>query len=531
MSRLRSGLLLTMLLAGVLAALLGVGAQLLPVVAGTDSSAAAPDGGRQSAQVSSRDGALGTERSDRPNIVFVLTDDLSTDLMPYLPAVADLQRRGLSFSRYFVTNSLCCPSRASILTGGYPHTNGVRTNGGPDGGHSEFVHLGDDHQTFATSLDDAGYTTALMGKYLNGYFASPPRSTPLASVPPGWDEWYVAGGHDGYSGFDYTLNENGRLVRYGDDEADYATDVLADKAVDFVHRTAGTGAPFLLEVSTFSPHYPYTPAPRHADAHPGLTYPRTSAFDTPPEAPPPWLAGRAALPQRALTRIDTTFRLRAQAVMSVDELVADLVDALETEGILDDTYIVFSSDNGFHMGEHGLRPGKMTAFDTDIRVPLIVAGPGVPQGVTSDAMVANIDLCPTFVELGGGEQPALVDGRSLVPLWHGRAPSEWRQAVLIEQLRVETAAEAGPDRQAWAEMPPTYDAIRLPDAVYVEYADGGREYYDIAHDPDQLRNLAPALTEFHQAALSDALAALVDCRGPDECWAASMVRSDRVSPN
>ncbi len=464
--------------------------------------------------------------ASRPNIVFVLTDDLSTNLLPYMPNVLALQRRGVTFSNYFVTNSLCCPSRSSILTGGYPHTTQVLTNGGPDGGYSEFQYQGDHEQTFATSLDAAGYTTALVGKYLNGYRVSPPASTPLLSIPPGWDEWYVPGDREGYSGYDYTLNENGLLVRYGDQPADYITDVLSAKAVDVVHRAADSGKPLLLEVSTFSPHAPYTPAPRHADDYPGLTYPRTPAFDRAGTASTPaWLAGRPPLAARTKDRIDTAFRARAQSVRAVDDLVGDLVTALDAEGMLANTYLVFSSDNGYHMGEHRLRPGKMTAFDTDIRVPLVVAGPGVKQGATTDALAANIDLCPTFTELGNGLPPALVDGRSLVPLLRGQTPTAWRRAVLVEQFRVVTSDQAGPDRQSSTELPPTYLAMRQRDTVYVEYVDGQREYYDIRTDPHQLRNLAPTLTPAQQTALSSALADLAGCRGPAQCDAEADIGS------
>ncbi len=453
--------------------------------------------------------------------MFVLTDDLTMNLLPYMPHVQELQRRGMTFSKYFVTNSLCCPSRASILTGGYPHSTKVLTNGGADGGYAEFHYRQDDQHTFATSLQAAGYTTALMGKYLNGYRVAPPGVSPRDSIPPGWNEWYVAGGREGYSGYDYTLNENGGLVHYGSSPADYITDVLSAKGVDFIHRTVGTGKPFLLEVSTFSPHAPYTPAPRHADAYPGLTYPRTPAFDHADTVKHgPLLAAPTPLSAEFKARIDTTFRKRAQAVRSVDDLVADLDDALEATGVLENTYIVFSSDNGYHMGEHRLGIGKLMPYDTDIHVPLIVAGPGVNPGTTSDALVANIDLCPTFEDIGQGAHTALVDGRTLLPLLRGEPSADWRKAVLIEHRRPTSLEEAGPDWQSSAWNPLSYHAMRLEDALYVEYADGQREYYDIARDPYELRNLAPQLTLAQLRALHRPLVAMMTCRGADACWAA-----------
>lgn len=459
--------------------------------------------------------------ADRPNIVFILTDDLSNDLLPFMPHVQELQRQGLTFTHYFVTNSLCCPSRGSILTGGYPHTTGVLTNGGGNGGHPEFVYRNDDDHTFATSLQAAGYTTALMGKYLNGYRASTPAGGPAAAVPPGWSEWYVPGDHDGYSGFDYTLNENGRLVHYGHAPREYLTDVLADKSTEFVRRAAGGTKPFLLEVSTFAPHAPYTPAPRYADAYPGLSYPRTPAFDHGSTAADVrWLAAYPPLSSRDKATIDQSFRKRAQAARSVDDLVGNLVETLRTEQLLDNTYVVFSSDNGYHLGEHRLPVGKMTAFDTDVLVPLVVTGPGVAAGTTSDAVTGNIDLCPTFEDLGGGAPTPLVDGRSLVPLLHARPTPRWRPAILVEHRRPENAAQAGPDQESLTSKLPSYQALRFRDSLYVEYTDGGREYYDVASDPYQLRNLAAKLTPARQQGLHRALTAMAACRGTTSCRAA-----------
>ena len=194
--------------------------------------------------------------SDHPNIVFVLTDDLSSNLLKYMPNVGDMRKQGETFSRYFVTDSLCCPSRSSIFSGRLPHNTGVFTNTPPDGGFSVFHDRGEESDTFATAISGvpgADYQTAMMGKYLNGYQPS------SLYVPPGWSEWDVAG--NAYSEFNYNLNENGHLVAYGDSPGDYLTDVLADKGVGFINRATKAGDPFLLEIATFAPHAPYTPAP------------------------------------------------------------------------------------------------------------------------------------------------------------------------------------------------------------------------------------------------------------------------------
>ena len=185
-------------------------------------------------------------------------------------------------SRYYVVDSLCCPSRSAIFTGEYPHDDGVFTNAGNDGGYFAFNNHGDQQKSFALALHDAGYRTAMMGKYLNQY-------QPADPVPPGWDEWDVAG--NGYPEFDYTLNQDGRQQHYGSAAQDYLTDVLAAKASTFIDSSAASGQPFMLEVATFAPHAPYTPAPRYAHAAQQLASPKTPAYDRLPADPPPWLAG------------------------------------------------------------------------------------------------------------------------------------------------------------------------------------------------------------------------------------------------
>jgi N-acetylglucosamine-6-sulfatase len=213
----------------------------------------------------------------RPNIVFVLADDFSMNLVQFMPQVRQMQKDGVTFANYFVTDSLCCPSRSSIFTGRYPHNTGIYRNVGPDGGYLGFLKRGHERVTFAAALAAAGYRTAMLGKYLNGY---QPRTH---AVAPGWSEWDVAG--NGYGEFNYDLNQNATINRYGRAPADYLTDVVSAAAVAFIKQSAGT--PFMVEVATFAPHAPYTPAPRDADAFPGLTAPRTPAFNAAPNADDP----------------------------------------------------------------------------------------------------------------------------------------------------------------------------------------------------------------------------------------------------
>lgn len=440
-------------------------------------------------------------RPDRPNIVFVLTDDLAMNLVPYMPQVQALARTGTTFADYTVTDSLCCPSRSSIFTGKFPHDTGVFTNG-DDGGFGVF-HQRDEGSTFATDLQQAGYRTAMMGKYLNGYL---PKDE---FVPPGWTEWDVAG--NGYGEYDYNLLENGRIKHYAKTPSDYLTDVVSGKAQQFVTASAQAKKPFLIEVATFAPHAPYTPAEVDKSKFPGLTAPRTAAFDTLPTAAPAWLTGRAALTDQEKKAIDTDFRKRVQAVQAVDRMVGALRATLTTAGVAGNTLVVFSSDNGYHMGEHRLNPGKQTAFDTDVHVPLIVAGPGVPAGATVPQPAENIDLRPTFADLAGAPIPGDVNGRSLRPLLTGKPPGDWRTAALIEHHGPD-GDPSDPDYPAKnSGNPPTYSAIRTVDHTYVEYADGTKEYYDRTTDPDQLHNTAAQLTAGQAAQLHRTLTTLTGC--------------------
>ena len=325
---------------------------------GPTTTSAAP-----SAPSSSSTSGTGTTGAKRPNIVFVLTDDLAMNLISRMPHVVGLQKAGETMSQYRVVDSLCCPSRTSIFTGEYPHDDGVFTNSGSDGGYAAYNSHGNQPKTFALALQKAGYRTGFMGKYLNGYKVTDP-------VPAGWNEWDVAG-QGGYKEFGYNLNENGKKQHYGKAASDYLVDVLAKKGSSFIDSSVTAKQPFMLEVATFAPHAPYTPAPRYANAAASVPYPKTSAYDTLPTDPPSWLKGRTALTTAQQASIKKAYDKRVEADMAVDDLIGTLEGELKAKGVSNDTYVVFSSDNGYHMGEYRLLPGKQTAFDTDIHLSLI----------------------------------------------------------------------------------------------------------------------------------------------------------------
>jgi arylsulfatase A-like enzyme len=318
------------------------------------------------------------------------------------------------------------------------------------------------------------------------------------------------------------------------------TDVLTRRGVDFIGRAARRRRPFFLELASFAPHSPYVPAPRNADDFPGLTAPHPPSFDVLPSHAPLWLAAHRRLSARQIARIDQTFRRRAQSVEAVDRMIAQIEEALHAHGLSGNTYIVFSSDNGLHTGEYRLMPGKLTAFDTDIHVPLIVAGPGVPAGATTPAMAENIDLAPTFAAIGGATLSG--DGTSLMPLLSAQGqteaqtqagtqpPADWRNAVLVEH-RGSRLSVLDPDfQQSSSGSPTTYEAMRTRAFLYVEYADGEREFYDLRSDPFELRNVARRLTGSQRRLLHAQLTALSHCHGEQQCWAAMHLDPTALAP-
>lgn len=461
--------------------------------------------------------------TSRPNIIYVLTDDLSMDLVPYMPHVQDMKRRGATFTNFFATDSLCCPSRSSIFTGQFPHNTGVYDNTAPDGGFKAFVAHNNPTQTFASALHKEGYRTAMMGKYLNGYHPDRWFQGQRPWVNPGWDVWNVANGM-GYSEYNYKLSTTNSIEKYGDKRHDYLTTVLKHKAVKFVRQTAAMDKPFMLEVATFAPHRPFTPAPRDKGKFPWLGVPRTPAFDQQVTQANKWLGAFPALTTQDTRKMDHIFRKRVRSVQAVDRMIGKLEREVWRLGLQDNTYIVFSSDNGYHLGQHNLMEGKQTAFDTDIHVPLVVVGPGVPRGHEVNEMTENIDICPTFEDLGGAPISPTADGHSLVPLLMGNHPSDWRDAVLVEHHGPDHDPR-DPDHPARRSgNPPTYDAIRTKDALYVEYVTGAREYYDLRSDPWELHNRFQSMPKSLHRELAGTMDAMKKCEGAKQCWSAAHLK-------
>ncbi len=439
-----------------------------------------------------------------PNIVVIMTDDQELASVADMPQVqARLVDEGVTFANAFVTTSMCCPARASILRGQNTHNHGVWRNlPSNGGGFPAFRNLGLEQSTLATWLEHVGYHTVLIGKYMNGY----PAGAGQSYVPPGWAEWYVPISPFDLTYYGFKQNANGEIVEYGEDR--YKTDVEADIAVDVIERAT---APLFLLVSPWAPHkeirsggaVPPVPALRHQGLMADRIAPRGGSFNELDFSDKPlWMQHLNLYANARLDDLDELYRRRLESLLSVDEMVGRIYDALENKEILDNTFIVFLTDNGFHFGEHRLLPTKLFAYEEDIRIPLIVRGPGLPAGTVLSPMVLNIDLAPTFAEWAGATIPDFVDGRSFVPLLEGTAPS-WRQAFLIERREMDPPEFFGPP----------YAALRTGRHKYVEWSDGDTEFYDLGVDPSELESRHLELTESQRFALAAKLHALQSCAG------------------
>jgi arylsulfatase A-like enzyme len=409
--------------------------------------------------------------AERLNVVLIVSDDQRADVALLPNTRRLLARHGIQFTRSFTTTPLCCPSRAGILTGQYSHRSGVVSNSGR-GGYPAF----DERSNLAVWLQAGGYTTALVGKYLNGY--------PLSGqhrVPPGWSDWEAIDSTPTQRYYDYTLNENGVPVRYGSSPRDYSTTVLTGKALDFL-RTARR--PFFLYFAPIAPHLPATPAPRDESALPDPSPLERPSFDERDVSDKPWASTRSNTHRfrpQAIRFLDRSIRRpQLESLRALDRSVGALVSTLRRRGVLDRTVILYTSDNGFLWGEHRLG-GKAWPYEESIRVPLVVRAPWVPPPGRVDRRLAlNIDLASTIAELAGVRPGLPQDGRSLVPLLRGKR-LRWRKDFVVEYLGRSLLRQSGP---------PPYRALRTLRYLYVEYENGWRELYDLAGDPWELWNQA-----------------------------------------
>ena len=445
-----------------------------------------------------------SQTPQEPNILLVLTDDQdvgSVSKMTHLQS--EIVDRGTTFSRSFVTTALCCPSRTSILRGQYAHNHKVWTNHYPDGGFKRFKELGHESSTVATWLDKVGYHTGYIGKYLNEYGS---YDKPTTHIPPGWDRWigYEGGAHDQSVNGAFKVNDQGNTVRI-DANIEQDTDYFARKAEDYI-RNRKVGKPWFLVVATNAPHEPALTSERNNGTFAGSTMPTTPAFneadisdkasiwqDNPqlPDECPSDYRGESDL--QCTAEVEEVWRDRMESLMDVDDMVDRLITVLRDKNFMQNTYIVFTSDNGFALYSNRIF-SKGAPYELPQRVPLIIRGPGVPRGYVDDRLAANIDLAPTFARWAGARTPGFVDGRSFVPIL-GNPDARWRTRLLFEH-RLSNHY---------------YRALRTSaNQVYIDYPlTGETEFYDLTRDPYQLDGKA----EEPRPQLRTQLRELADCAG------------------
>ena len=407
----------------------------------------------------------------QPNIVVIVSDDQRYDELTHMPIVqSELIGQGVKFSNGFVSNPLCCPSRVSMLTGRYSHSTGVYSNGGDFGGFLAFDE-GQDTGTMAAWLDDAGYETGLVGKYLNHY-----GPNPTMYIPPGWDRWVTFDETNGQY-YNYDLNVDGETVSFGSDALDYSTDVLARYADSFIEN-APPDRPLCLFFTPYAPHGPSTPPPRYEGAftnEPGLRPPSFNEADVSDK--PAYIRNLRPLGSKKIASGDTHYRRVLESLLGVDDAVGTIIGALEETGRLENTLIFYISDNGVLEGEH--RWGfKVVPYDESIRVPFIVRWDRLADTPRTDSdLVLNVDIAPTVAQAAEAPAPGF-DGNSLLPQLTGESTTG-RSSILLESYTY-----ARPD----GSVVPSYCGIRTKSRLFVHYATGEEEYYTLTTDPYQLRN-------------------------------------------
>lgn len=429
----------------------------------------------------------------RPNILLITADDMNRTDLRWMPKTRRLLGgAGVRVDGFISNHPLCCPARAEILTGQYGHNNGVHHNTGLYGGYPS---LTDPGNHIGAWLKASGYRTAFVGKHLHAWEQNPTRQ-------PGWTVFDpILEGI--YRPYRLTMYNDGDPRFYG---RIHTSDLMGRLTVDYVRRFSARGdAPFFIWTSQVAPHQmlvdhrwvPPVPAERHADLYPDAVPPSLSdpSFNEADVTDKPaWVQTSREVSPQAMTDLH---RARIRSLRSVDDQVAAAVDALRDVGELDNTYIFFTSDNGFLLGEHRLTR-KTAPYETALQVPLLVRGPGLPAGVVRRSMFGLVDLAPTFLRLSGAVPGRTLDGRSM--LANLRSGGQGYRHYLIQ---------AGANRQPW-----WWRGVRSREYVYLRYDDGFEELYDMVRDPAQLDNVAgdPAYEQV-RADYADRLSRLETCVG------------------
>lgn len=436
---------------------------------------------------------------ERPNIVFIVLDDASSELLEEMPIIQSrMADTGVTLPNSIYSVAWCGPSRASILRGQYPHNHGVAycsegQKERPTGTSWDMFRSKED-STYATWLRDSGYDTGYIGKYINGY-------NNTTEVPPGWNRWYGWLGEYG-SGPEYRINENGAIQTYERAKL-HDTSYMSWRAKQFIQAREGKSAPWLLTVAPNAPHTPNWSPRRHREAFKGAALPDKPSFNEEDISDKgAYMRERPLLSEEQVEQMEFRHRQRLRAMLSVDELVDNVVDTLRATRQGSSTYVFLWNDNGFHLGTHRLAPGKLFPYEEDVRYPMIVRGPGVPAGETAPQMTVNTDIAPTFADIANVEPPDFVDGRSILPLLSGNPPEEWRSAALLEFESTNHPL-----------APPAYHTVRTDDEKYIELEGGDREFYDLTKDPFELEGSPDTADPARVADLERRLRELEDCAG------------------
>jgi N-acetylglucosamine-6-sulfatase len=398
--------------------------------------------------------------ADQPNVLIIVTDDQHVGTLESMPFTSTMGRR---FDNAFVPFSVCCPSRASILTGNNAHTHGVWGNRLPIGGAARF----DDSSTLATWLDGAGYETGLFGKYLNRYG----EDVPGTYVPPGWDRWLATSSGGSY--FDWAVSDQG-VVR---SQSGYQTTYYAQLAADFIEN-ANPSTPVFTYYAPPAPHVPHEPEAMYQGSFDGIAPWRPPSYNEADVSDkPPFLANRARLTAAQRDATDTAYQEHFETMQSVDDSVELLVDTLAETGRLDTTMIFYLSDNGYLFGEHRW-VGKNTPYDGTTRVPFLIRYDPLGLSGVDDRIVLNIDIAPTIAEITGVPAPRM-DGMSLVPTFDDTAATTRARFLLEAGMNDVTGQRHAP-----------YCGARSDKHVFVHYSGGFEEFYNYRRDPWELRNTA-----------------------------------------
>lgn len=442
--------------------------------------------------------------------------------------------QGITFTNMFTTSPLCCPSRSSIMTGRYVHNHGAVNNSIDGNCSSPTWQLTQEKTAFPTVLKSKGYSTFFAGKYLNQY-GKPPAGG-VEHVPPGWDVWAGLVGNSVY--YNYSLSVNGKREKHADQyPRDYLTDVIHKNARRFLDDRHKWSPPFFMMLSTPACHAPFTPAPQYTDKFVSEKSPREGSYNVKPKDKH-WLLRQTIvpMPDDTVQESDEIFRKRWRTLLSVDDMIEDIISTLDKQGQLNNTYIFFSSDNGYHLGQFGLPDDKRQLYDFDIRVPLMVRGPGIEPNKTSEEVVLNIDFAPTFLDLVDGTVLPNVDGITIASILHPHSnkTTPLRHTFLIEHQGEYSSSVDGCPQYKDQDMTNcnahcvcedarnnTYGCIiQVMDKQtlkFCEFQDNENfvEIYDTKADPYELNNLAGTMDPKVISSLAMKLHYLATCSGPD----------------